>query len=102
LQLLGPAIFIVGKLISTFGALIGTTRLIMTTVKNLSTVISGAFAKILANPAILGVTLAIAAIGAIALYVYDNWEAFSNRFKNIWINIKNSTMKGVADFMKIR
>jgi tape measure domain-containing protein len=93
---LGPAIFIVGKLISTFGALIGTTRLIMTTVKNLSTVISGAFAKILANPAILGVTLAIAAIGAIALYVYDNWQAFSDRFKNIWINIKNSVMQGVT------
>ena len=93
---LGPAIFIVGKLISTFGALIGTTRLIMTTVKNLSTVISGAFAKILANPAILGVTLAIAAVGAIALYVYDNWKAFSDRFTNIWINIKNSVMQGVT------
>jgi tape measure domain-containing protein len=93
---LGPAIFIVGKLITTFSALIGTTRLIMTTVKNLSTVISGAFAKILANPAILGVTLAIAAIGAIALYVYDNWQAFSDRFKNIWINIKNSVMQGVT------
>ena len=93
---LGPAIFIVGKLITTFSALIGTTRLIMTTVKNLSTVISGAFAKILANPAILGVTLAIAAVGAIALYVYDNWQAFSDRFKNIWINIKNSVMQGVT------
>ena len=93
---LGPAIFIVGKLITTFGALIGTTRLIMTTVKNLSTVISGAFAKILANPAILGVTLAIAAVGAIALYVYDNWKAFSDNFKNIWINIKNSVMQGVS------
>jgi len=93
---IGPAIFIVGKLISTFGALIGTTRLIMTTVKNLSTVISGAFAKILANPAILGVTLAIAAVGSIALYVYDNWQAFSDRFKNIWINIKNSVMQGVT------
>ena len=93
---IGPAIFIVGKLISTFGALIGTTRLIMTTVKNLSTVISGAFAKILANPAILGVTLAIAAVGAIALYVYDNWKAFSDNFKNIWINIKNSVMQGVT------
>jgi tape measure domain-containing protein len=93
---LGPAIFIVGKLITTFGALIGTTRLIMTTVKNLSTVVSGAFAKILANPAILGVTLAIAAVGAIALYVYDNWQAFSDRFKNIWINIKNSVMQGVT------
>ena len=96
---IGPAIFIIGKLISTFSALIGITRLIMTTVKNLSTVISGAFAKILANPAILGVTLAIAAVGAIALYVYDNWKAFSDRFTNIWINIKNSANKGVADFM---
>jgi len=93
---IGPAIFIVGKLISTFGALIGTTRLIMDTVKKLSTVITGAFAKILANPAILGVTLAIAAVGAIALYVYDNWKAFSDRFKNIWINIKNSVMQGVT------
>jgi tape measure domain-containing protein len=93
---IGPAIFIVGKLITTFGALVGTIKLIRTTVKNLSTVISGAFAKILANPAILGVTLAIAAIGAIALYVYDNWQAFSDRFKNIWINIKNSVMQGVT------
>lgn len=93
---LGPAIFIVGKLITTFSALIGTTRLIMDTVKKLSTVISGAFAKILANPAILGVTLAIAAVGAIALYVYDNWRAFSDNFKNIWINIKNSVMQGVT------
>ena len=93
---IGPAIFIVGKLISTFGALIGTTRLIMDTVKKLSTVITGAFAKILANPAILGVTLAIAAVGAIALYVYDNWKAFSDNFKNIWINIKNSVMQGVT------
>lgn len=96
---IGPAIFIVGKLITTFSALIGTTRLIMDTVKKLSTVITGAFAKILANPAILGVTLAIAAVGAIALYVYDNWKAFSDRFTNIWINIKNSANKGVADFM---
>jgi tape measure domain-containing protein len=93
---LGPAIFIVGKLITTFSALIGTTRLIMDTVKKLSTVISGAFAKILSNPAILGVTLAIAAVGAIALYVYDNWKAFSDNFKNIWINIKNSVMQGVT------
>jgi hypothetical protein len=35
----------------------------------------------------------------VALYVYDNWEAFASRFTNIWINIKNSANKGVADFM---
>jgi hypothetical protein len=49
---------------------------------------------------ILVVTASIAAIGAIALYVYDNWKAFSDNFKNIWINIKNSVMEGVANVLK--
>lgn len=93
---IGPAIFIVGKLITTFGAMVGTIRLISTTVKNMAGIISKSFAAILANPVILAVTLAIAAVGAIALYVYDNWKAFSDNFKNIWINIKNSVMQGVA------
>jgi tape measure domain-containing protein len=97
---IGPAIFIVGKLITTFGAMVGTIRLIRSTVIDLAKAMNKAFLAILANPAILGITLAIVAIGAAALYVYDNWEAFSSRFQNIWINIKNSTMKGVADFMK--
>jgi tape measure domain-containing protein len=97
---IGPAIFIVGKLITTFGAMVGTVRLIKSTVVDLAKAMNKAFLSILANPAILGITLAIVAIGAVALYVYDNWEAFASRFQNIWINIKNSTMKGVADFMK--
>jgi len=97
---IGPAIFIVGKLITTFGAMVGTFRLIKSTVVDLAKAMNKAFLSILANPAILGITLAIVAIGAVALYVYDNWEAFASRFQNIWINIKNSTMKGVADFMK--
>ena len=96
---IGPAIFIVGKLITTFGALVGTIRLIKKTVVDLALVLNKAFLSIVANPAILGITLAIAAIGAVALYVYDNWEAFASRFTNIWINIKNSANKGVADFM---
>ena len=97
---IGPAIFIVGKLITTFGALVGTIKLIRTTILFMTTGVQAAFASLLANPVILGIVAAIAAIGAIALYVYDNWEAFASRFQNIWINIKNSTMKGVADFMK--
>jgi tape measure domain-containing protein len=93
---IGPAIFIVGKLITTFGALVGTIRLIRTTILLMSSAISKAFASILANPVILGVVAAIAAVGAIALYVYDNWKAFTDNFKNIWINIKNSVMQGVT------
>jgi tape measure domain-containing protein len=93
---IGPAIFIVGKLISTFGALVGTIKLIRTTVLFMTTGVQAAFASLLANPVILGIVAAIAAIGAIALYVYDNWQAFSDNFKNIWINIKNSVMQGVT------
>jgi tape measure domain-containing protein len=93
---IGPAIFIVGKMITTFGALAGTTKIIIETFGKLKETIIKAFTTILANPAILGITLAIAAIGAIALYVYDNWQAFADNFKNIWINIKNSVMQGVA------
>lgn len=96
---IGPAIFIVGKLISTFSSLVGTVILIRKTIVTSTIIVSKAFATLLANPVILGIVAAIAAIGAIALYVYDNWEAFLSRFTNIWINIKNSANKGVADFM---
>jgi tape measure domain-containing protein len=93
---IGPIIFIVGKLISTYGALAGASKLIVQAIGN----ISKAFSYLAANPMILVVTALIAAIGAIALYVYDNWQAFTDRFKNIWINIKNSVMEGVANVLK--
>jgi len=89
---IGPIIFIVGKLISTYGALAGASKLIVQGIGN----IGKAFTYLAANPMILVVTGLIAAIGAIALYVYDNWQAFADNFKNIWINIKNSVMQGVT------
>ena len=97
---IGPAIFIVGKLITTFGAMVGTIRLISTTVARMAGAVSKAFTFILANPAILGVTAAIAAVGAISLYVYDNWKAFKDRFTNIWISIKNAVLSNVAKLMQ--
>jgi len=93
---IGPIIFIVGKLISTYGALVGATKFVVQGIGN----ISKAFTYLAANPMILVVTASIAALGAIALYVYDNWQAFTDRFKNIWINIKNSVMSGVASVLK--
>ena len=93
---IGPIIFIIGKLISTYGALVGATKLIVQGIGS----ISKAFAYLAANPTILIITASIAALGAIALYVYDNWQAFTDRFKNIWINIKNSVMEGVANVLK--
>jgi tape measure domain-containing protein len=93
---IGPIIFIVGKLISTYGALAGASKLVVQGIGK----ISDAFKYLAANPTILIVTASIAAIGAIALYVYDNWKAFTDNFKNIWINIKNSVMQGVANVLK--
>ena len=93
---IGPIIFIVGKLISTYGALAGASKLVVQGIGK----ISDAFKYLAANPTILIVTASIAAIGAIALYVYDNWKAFTDNFKNIWINIKNSVMEGVANVLK--
>jgi len=93
---IGPIIFIVGKLISTYGALAGASKLVVEGIGK----ISDSFKYLAANPTILIVTASIAAIGAIALYVYDNWKAFTDNFKNIWINIKNSVMEGVANVLK--
>jgi len=52
---IGPAIFIVGKMITTFGALAGTTKMIIENFKKLKGAVIGAFTTILANPAILAV-----------------------------------------------
>lgn len=93
---IGPVIFIIGKLISTYGALVGIAKKVVEGIG----AIRDAFKYLAANPTILIVTAAIAALGAIALYVYDNWQAFTDRFKNIWINIKNSVMEGVANVLK--
>jgi hypothetical protein len=93
---IGPAIFIIGKLISTYGALAGAA---VQVVKALGG-INNALNYLAKNPQVLLITAAIAALGAIALYVYDNWKAFSDRFTNIWINIKNSVMSGVASVLK--
>jgi len=93
---IGPAVFIIGKLISTYGALAGISKKVIEGIGK----INDAIKYLAANPQILIITASIAAIGAIALYVYDNWKAFTDNFKNIWINIKNSVMEGVANVLK--
>ena len=89
---IGPAIFIIGKLISTYGALAGISKKVVEAFKD----IRKAITYLASNPQILIITAAVAALGAVALYVYDNWKAFQDRFKNIWINIKNSIGEYIA------
>jgi tape measure domain-containing protein len=92
---IGPAIFIIGKLISTYGALAGISKKVVEGIGK----INDAIKYLAANPQILVITASIAALGAIALYVYDNWQAFTDRFKNIWISIKNAVLSNVAKLM---
>ena len=89
---IGPAIFIIGKLISTYGALAGISKKVVDAFKD----IRKAITYLASNPQLLIITAAVAALGAVALYVYDNWKAFQDRFKNIWINIKNSIGEYIA------
>jgi tape measure domain-containing protein len=89
---MGPAIFIIGKLISTYGALAGISKKVVDAFKD----IRKAITYLASNPQLLIITAAVAALGAVALYVYDNWKAFQDRFKNIWINIKNSIGEYIA------
>ena len=93
---IGPIIYIVGKLVSTYAALVKASQFVVQAIGK----ITSALKFLAANPYVLAITAAIASIGAIALYVYDNWNAFSDNFKNIWINIKNSVMSGVASVLK--
>ena len=89
---IGPAIFIIGKLISTYGALAGISKKVVDAFKD----IRKAITYLASNPQLLIITAAVAALGAVALYVYDNWNAFKDNFKNIWINIKNSIGEYIA------
>jgi tape measure domain-containing protein len=89
---IGPAVFIIGKLISTYGALAGISKKVVDGIGK----INDAIKFLAANPQILIITASIAALGAIALYVYDNWNAFKDNFINIWINIKNSIGEYIA------
>ena len=93
---IGPIIYVVGKLVSTYAALVKASQFVVQAIGK----ITSALKFLAANPYVLAITASIAAIGAIALYVYDNWKAFSDNFKNIWINIKNSVMSGVASVLK--
>ena len=95
LAAIGPVLFVFGKMVSGIGALIGVKKQLVKAIDAVGT----ALKFLAANPYTIAIVAAIAAIGAIALYVFDNWEAFRTRFQNIWINIKNSVMEGVASIM---
>jgi len=73
---IGPAILAIAKLVSVIQGSIGM-------MKNLIV--------LALNP----VALSLAALGAAALYVWANWEAFSSRFQNMWTAVKNKVTTSI-------
>lgn len=53
----------------------------------------------LANPMILGITVAIAALAYLAYKVYENWEPIKAWFANLWADIKAIFVQNIADLI---
>lgn len=91
---MGPVLMIIGQM--SFG-LAALTRATAGTVKAVASM-SRAFMAMAVNPITIKIGLIVAAIAALGLagkYVYDNWDAFAQRFKMLWISIKNSVISAI-------
>jgi tape measure domain-containing protein len=87
----GPVFFVIGKMVSGISALVGAFKNVVKAIG----AVQNAIKYLAANPQILIITATIAALGALALYVYDNWKAFKDLFSNLWIDIKNIVISGI-------
>lgn len=88
---IGPAFFVIGKMVSGIAALVGVFKNLALAIG----IVNKAFMFLAANPYVLAITAIVAALGALAFYVYDNWEAFKDLFANLWIDIKNIVISGI-------
>lgn len=96
----GPVLLIFGKIIGVGGMMASTFGKIVGAVKKLGgkliwlTTPMGASAL-----AATATVAAVAALGAAALYVWKNWEAFSARFQNMWVKIENSVKFAIVNVL---
>ena len=104
---LGPALIIIGKVISAVGTImtwapkiagvIAKLGPVLTTVK---TALSGLWAVLMANPIIL-IIAAVAALVAAFIYLWNHCEGFREFWINLWDTIKNAAITAwtaVRDF----
>lgn len=61
--------------------------------------VQSAFLFFYANPVILGVTLAVAALAAIGIYLADNWEVVKNRVTRSFTIISNNIRESVNNIL---
>lgn len=90
---IGPALIIIGKLITIVGTIIGVLGKLVTIVK-----LVGAAIGMLTAP--IGIAIAaIAAIIAIGVLLYKNWDTVKQKASDLWSSIKETFGK-IKDFLK--
>lgn len=77
---IGPVVLIVSQMIKGFGTVISVLKLAI-------------------SPIGL-ITIALAALAATAAYVYANWDAFKDRFQNLWTTIYNFMAKILTSIVR--
>lgn len=101
---LGPALLVIGKVVTTVGKVIKT----ISAIKKAFNAVTGAMS--LMNPTVLIVVAVIAALAAIAIIVYKNWDKIKpvvdrviEAFKKFWEKCKDIYEKaktGVVNFVE--
>lgn len=90
---IGPALMIIGKLITIVGTIIGVFGKLVTGVK-----LVGAAIGMLTGP--IGIAIAaIAAIIAVGVLLYKNWDTVKEKASELWASIKGIFNK-IKDFLK--
>lgn len=103
---IGPGLIILGSLISAIGTVIGAIGAVITAIGGVTTVLGVAFAVIAANPVVLVVGSIIAAVVALSVAVYKNWDSIKaaisngvNTIKGLWESLK-AAASAVIDTIK--
>lgn len=84
---IGPVLLIIGKLVTSVGTIMTMAPKIMTAVKGVGLAIKGLGASMAANPIGL-IAVAITALVAAFIYLWNNCEGFRKFWIGLWENIK--------------
>ena len=85
-------------IIAALAAAIGPLLLVIGLMSTAMAALSAAFSPITLT--ILAVIAAVAALAAAGIYMYQNWDAITQKFSNLWIGLKNKVLDIVASIIE--
>lgn len=109
--LLGPFVKAAKKMVAWIQNMSSTGKILVVAIGSFLAIIPAVIAGIVAITAamsalstaslpvagiVLGIIAALGILAAAGAYVYDNWEAFGDRFARLWVIIKNAAIEAVA------